>query len=204
MTSSLVLVISKSRGGVTDSTLGFSLTCLASAAAAAGNISGCRLVSFASPLCNNPMSMSFCSAELASLLCRSSLCNAPPPVYVPNDLEQVGVKQLASHRHLYLIERVLEHIICIQVIDPAQHKTSVHMRYSHRAVAAYSPLICSASSRPSKLLRTYVDLRNSSISGVPESTTSRNLVPVRVWKQWRSNVSAVSRSMPVHPGTGDS
>jgi len=50
----------------------------------------------------------------------------------------------------------------------------------------------------------HVSRNSASTSGVSGSTTTRNLVPVSVWKQCRSNVSARSSSMPVQPGAGAS
>ena len=50
----------------------------------------------------------------------------------------------------------------------------------------------------------HVSRSSASTSGVSGSTTTKNLVPVSVWKQCRSNVSARSSSMPVQPGAGAS
>ena len=51
---------------------------------------------------------------------------------------------------------------------------------------------------------TYVSLSRMSTSGVAGSVTMIILVPVKVWKQCRSKVSAFRSSMPVQPRTGDS
>ena len=50
----------------------------------------------------------------------------------------------------------------------------------------------------------HVSLSRTSTSGVAGSVTMIILVPVSVWKQCRSKVSALSSSMPVQPSTGDS
>lgn len=52
-------------------------------------------------------------------------------------------------------------------------------------------------------MNAHVSFSKRSTSGVPGSTTMIILVPVSVWKQCRSKVSAFSSSMPVQPSTGD-
>lgn len=38
---------------------------------------------------------------------------------VANGSKQVCVKELTSHRHLHFIEGILEHIVRVEIIDPA-------------------------------------------------------------------------------------
>lgn len=50
----------------------------------------------------------------------------------------------------------------------------------------------------------YVVLRISALSGVLVSVSIIKVVPVRVWKLWRSKPSAWRSWMPEPPGTGES
>ena len=116
-------------------------------------------------------------------------------------LKQIQIKQLTSDWHLDLVEGVLQNIVSVEIIHPA-HVQSDQLLVRETDSA---PVLCTQLMQTAIMLQceAYVDLRKSSTSGVPGSTTSRNFVPVSVWKQCKSNVSAINSSIPEQPGTGD-
>ena len=55
--------------------------------------------------------------------------------------EQVLVEELATHRHLHLVERVLQHEVRVQVVDPAPAESQGFMLQLFRFEALCSELV---------------------------------------------------------------
>ena len=46
-------------------------------------------------------------------------------MHIVDGLEQIQVEELTADGHLHLIEGIFQHIITIEIIDPAQAKCTV-------------------------------------------------------------------------------